>query len=185
MYMGFFVRTYMRVCKKMVIYLGKKTPQRRKERKYTWRKNARISRSRNDCKYTWEKTARISCHNFETNGSSYLQRRPVLVVNVMGCYSTESELARQDSRAHVQQLTIFSTTRGMLRTSCHTWRKHYNYLIIRKIVSKFASPNANLRDLRLACFCALYGFFVIMNYLAFCLSIWSFIQILLEFCPSG
>ena len=28
----------------------------------------------------------------------------------MGCYSTESELARHDSRAHVQQLTIFSTT---------------------------------------------------------------------------
>ena len=31
----------MRVCKK--------------ERKYTWQKNARISCSRNDCKYTWEK----------------------------------------------------------------------------------------------------------------------------------
>ena len=28
----------------------------------------------------------------------------------MGCYSTQSELARYDSRAHVQQLTIFSTT---------------------------------------------------------------------------
>ena len=60
-YMGFFVRIYKRVCKKMVIYLGVK-------RKYTWQKNARISCSRNDCKYTWEKTARISCHNFETNG---------------------------------------------------------------------------------------------------------------------
>ena len=31
-------------------------------------------------------------------------------VAVMGCYSTQSELARHDSRAHVQQLTIFSTT---------------------------------------------------------------------------
>ena len=48
-----------------------KTPQSRKERKYTWQKNARISCSRNDCKYTWEKTARISCHNFETNGRPY------------------------------------------------------------------------------------------------------------------
>ena len=55
----------MRVCKKMVIYLGIK-------RKYTWQKNARISCSRDDCKYTWEKTARISCHNFETNGRPYL-----------------------------------------------------------------------------------------------------------------
>ena len=61
----FFVRIYMRVCKKMVIYLGIK-------RKYTWQKNARISCSRNDCKYTWEKTARISSHNFETNGRPYL-----------------------------------------------------------------------------------------------------------------
>ena len=59
---------YMRVCKKMVIYLGIKTPQSRKERKYTWQKNARISCSRNDCKNTWQKAARISCHNFETNG---------------------------------------------------------------------------------------------------------------------
>ena len=29
---------------------------------------------------------------------------------VMGCYSTQSELARHDSRAHVQRLTIISTT---------------------------------------------------------------------------
>ena len=29
---------------------------------------------------------------------------------VMGCYSTQSEWARHDSRAHVQQLTILSTT---------------------------------------------------------------------------
>ena len=69
---AFFVRIYMHVCKKMVIYLGIKTPQSRKERKYTWQKNARISCSRNDCKYTWEKTARISCHNFETNGGPYI-----------------------------------------------------------------------------------------------------------------
>ena len=62
--MGFFVRIYMRVFKKIVIYL-------RIKRKYTWQKNARISCSRNDCKYTWEKTARISCHNFETNGRLY------------------------------------------------------------------------------------------------------------------
>ena len=34
--MGFFVRIYMRVCKKMVIYLGIKTPQSGKERKYTY-----------------------------------------------------------------------------------------------------------------------------------------------------
>ena len=65
---AFFVRIYMRVCKKMVIYSGIKTPQSRKERKYTWQKNARISFSRNDCKYMWEKTTRISFHNFETNG---------------------------------------------------------------------------------------------------------------------
>ena len=70
--MGFFVSIYMRVCKKMVIYLEIKTPQSRKKRKYTWQKNACISCSRNDCKYTWEKTARISCHNFETNGRPYL-----------------------------------------------------------------------------------------------------------------
>ena len=36
--MGFFVRIYMRVCKKMVIYLGIKTPQSRKERKCTRQK---------------------------------------------------------------------------------------------------------------------------------------------------
>ena len=54
--MGFFVRIYMHVCKKMVIYLGIKPPQSRKEREYTWQKNARISCSGNDCKYTWEKT---------------------------------------------------------------------------------------------------------------------------------
>ena len=36
--MNFFVRIYMHVCKKMVIYLGIKTPQSRKERKYTWQK---------------------------------------------------------------------------------------------------------------------------------------------------
>ena len=36
--MNFFVRIYMRVCKKMVIYLGINTPQSRKERKYTWHK---------------------------------------------------------------------------------------------------------------------------------------------------
>ena len=41
------------VCEKMVIYLGIKTPQSRKERKYTWQKNARISCSRNDWKYTY------------------------------------------------------------------------------------------------------------------------------------
>ena len=69
--MGFFVRIYMRVCKKMVIYLGIKTPQSRKERKYTWQKNTRTSCSRNDRKYTSEKTARISCHNFETDGRPY------------------------------------------------------------------------------------------------------------------
>ena len=61
----------MRVCEKMVIYLGIKTPQSRKGHKYTWQNNARISCSRNDCKYAWEKTARISCHNFETNGRPY------------------------------------------------------------------------------------------------------------------
>ena len=65
---AFFVRIYMRVCKKTVIYLGTKTPQSRKERKYTWQKTACIWCSRNDCKYTWEKTAHIACHNFETNG---------------------------------------------------------------------------------------------------------------------
>ena len=35
--MGFLVGIYMRVCKKMVIYLGI-TPQSRKERRYTWQK---------------------------------------------------------------------------------------------------------------------------------------------------
>ena len=76
---AFFVRIYMRVCKKMVIYLGIKTPQSRKERKYTWQKNARISCSRNDCKYTWEETARISYHNFETNGRPYSQAIFILI----------------------------------------------------------------------------------------------------------
>ena len=33
-----------------------------------------------------------------------------VILIVMGCYSTQSELARHDSRAHVQKLTIFSTT---------------------------------------------------------------------------
>ena len=33
-----------------------------------------------------------------------------ITASVMGCYSTQSELARHDNRAHVQQLTIFSTT---------------------------------------------------------------------------
>ena len=36
LFVTFFVRIYMCVCKKMVIYLGIKTPQSRKERKYTW-----------------------------------------------------------------------------------------------------------------------------------------------------
>ena len=76
--MGFFVRIYMRVCKKLVIYLGIK-------RKYTWQKNARISCSRNDCKYTWEKTARISCHNFETNGRPY-KPWPFELVEVNLCF---------------------------------------------------------------------------------------------------
>ena len=62
----------MHVCKKMVRYLGIKTPQSRKERKYTWQKNAGILCSRNDCKYTWQKTACISCHNFEPNGRPYI-----------------------------------------------------------------------------------------------------------------
>ena len=57
--MIFFVRIYIRVCKKMVTYLGIKSPQSRKERKYTWQKNARISCSRNDCKYTWEKKLHV------------------------------------------------------------------------------------------------------------------------------
>ena len=60
---------YMRVCEKMVIYLGIKTPQRKERTQvYVAKKSARISCSRNDCKYTWEKAARISCHNFETIG---------------------------------------------------------------------------------------------------------------------
>ena len=64
---AFFVRKKICVCQKMVIYLGIKTPQSRKERKYSWQKNARISCSRNDCKYTWEKTARISCLETKVN----------------------------------------------------------------------------------------------------------------------
>ena len=36
--MGFFAHIYMRVCKKMVVYLGIKTPQSREECKYTWQK---------------------------------------------------------------------------------------------------------------------------------------------------
>ena len=46
----FVPHVYMRVCKKMVIYLEIKTAQSRRERRYTWQTNARIS-----------------CHNFETN----------------------------------------------------------------------------------------------------------------------
>ena len=77
------MRPYVRVCKKMVIYLGIKTPQSRKERKYTWqKKTACISCSRNDCKYMWEKTARISCHNFETNGRPCIRESGWGVTNV-------------------------------------------------------------------------------------------------------
>ena len=43
-------------------------------------------------------------------GSSGKNIRRAYDVPVMGCYSTQSELARHDSRAHVQQLTLFSTT---------------------------------------------------------------------------
>ena len=54
----------MRVCKKMVIYLGMKTPQSRKERRlYVAKKRTYIVCSRSD----YKKTARISRHNFETN----------------------------------------------------------------------------------------------------------------------
>ena len=42
--MGFFVRIYMLVCEKMVIYLGIKTQQSRKERKYTWQKHTHVYR---------------------------------------------------------------------------------------------------------------------------------------------
>ena len=64
-----FVRIYMRVCKKMVIYLRIENPTKAgKNASIRGKKNARIPFSRNDCKYTWEKTARISRHNFETNG---------------------------------------------------------------------------------------------------------------------
>ena len=60
---AFFVRIYMRVCKKIVIYLGIKTPQSGKERKHTWHKNARIWCSRNDSKYTWEKMKQMADHS--------------------------------------------------------------------------------------------------------------------------
>ena len=54
----------MRVCKKMVIYLGMKIPQSRKERRlYVAKKRTYIVCSRSD----YKKTARISRHNFETN----------------------------------------------------------------------------------------------------------------------
>ena len=79
---AFFVRIYMCVCNKMVIYLGIKTPQSRKECKHKWQKNAHTSCSRNDYKYTWEKNARILCHNFETNG------RPQLTANFKGGQSS-------------------------------------------------------------------------------------------------
>ena len=54
---AFLYAQYIRafVIEKMVIYFGIKTPQNRKEPKYTWQKNARISCSRNDCKFTWGK----------------------------------------------------------------------------------------------------------------------------------
>ena len=39
---------------------------------------------------------------------------------LLGCYSTQSELARHDSRAHIQQLTIFSTTPACF--ACHATR---------------------------------------------------------------
>ena len=51
---GPFLRKYMHVCNEMVIYLEIKTPQSRKESKYTWQKNAGISCCKNVCKYTWE-----------------------------------------------------------------------------------------------------------------------------------
>ena len=61
------------------------------------------------------------CHNFleavkHSKSSPVVKKLPVVV----GCYSTQSELARHDGRAHVQQLTIFSTIPGMLHASCHT-----------------------------------------------------------------
>ena len=69
---GLFSCAYMRVCKKMVIYLGIKTPQSRKlkERKYAWQKNARIS-----------------CHNFETNGQPHRSRLLIGSRTQVKCFS--------------------------------------------------------------------------------------------------
>ena len=64
---GFFVRIYMRVCKKLVIYVGIKTPQSRKERKSVRGNKKHVYRVAGMTASIRGKTARISCHNFETN----------------------------------------------------------------------------------------------------------------------
>ena len=53
-YMGFFVRIYMRVCKKMVVYLGIKTLQSRKERKYTWQYCLIVSLNCRCWRFVWK-----------------------------------------------------------------------------------------------------------------------------------
>ena len=104
----------MRVCKKMVIYLGIKTPQSRKERKYTWQKNARISCSRNDCKYTWEKTARISCHNLPLASSFRINRLLISRFN----------LQASERRGRCKRLLVikckYKLVRGIILRSCNS-----------------------------------------------------------------
>ena len=57
----------MRVCKKLVIYLGIKTPQSRKERKSVRGNKKHVYRVAGMTERIRGKTARISCHNFETD----------------------------------------------------------------------------------------------------------------------
>ena len=52
----------------MAIYLGIKTPQSKKERKYTWQKTHVYRVAGMIASIRGKKTARTSCHNFETNG---------------------------------------------------------------------------------------------------------------------
>ena len=104
----------MRVCKKMVIYLGTKTPQSRKERKYAWQKNARISCSRNDCKYRWEKTARISCHNLPLASSRRINRLLISRFN----------LQASERRGRCKRLLVikckYKLVRGIILRSCNS-----------------------------------------------------------------
>ena len=58
---------YMRICEKMVIYLGIKTPQRKERTQVYVAKKTHVFRAAGlIASIRGKKTARILCHNFET-----------------------------------------------------------------------------------------------------------------------